>query len=238
MKTSRLTSERISQLALELAMISSQRTLGLADVQSQQIAQALQWHRQSCRPLQLVRRLYGALASRRLIKCLGLIADQKAMLRMAADDGCDDGAVLVALVELYDALVRFDLGPHATPKQRLALEICRIPQVRARFALLVRMGEIANTSNGLTLIRAKHRKIGCYAVLAMAAGLPALLFITLAVDGKLNFTQLAGYLTGTVVFAFVMTRGLFAELKFDERTVRDLNEQLKPRPVVVKASAK
>ena len=67
-------------------MVFSQRTVGGADVQWQQIAQAISWHRLSCRSLRIALRWYQALRSHRLTKCFALIAEQKAMLEMVADD--------------------------------------------------------------------------------------------------------------------------------------------------------
>ena len=49
----------------------------------------------------------------------------------------------------------------------------------------------------------------------------------MAIDGKLNMTQLIGCWSGSVVSSAVLTRGLFTELTSDERTVRDLNERLR-----------
>jgi hypothetical protein len=231
MTSPRLTSERVTQLADEIAMLSFRRVLGLVGVQSQQIASALWWHRQSCRPLQVARRLCWALASKRLSTCLALIASQKAMLRMAADEACDEGAVLDALVALYDSLVQFDLGPNATSKERLALEVCRVPEVRLRYAHLVRTGQIGTTPDGLALASGKRRRIAGYSMLAMFTAWPSLVFVTMALNGALNVMELAGYFAASLAMSALLTRGLFVQLDADERTVRSLNEQLKPRSV-------
>ena len=238
MSRPRLTAESITQRSLELAMVFSQRTVGGADVQWQQIAQAINWHRLSCRSLRIALRWYQALLSRRLTKCFALIAEQRAMLELAADDSSSDEALLDALIALSRSQVDYELGPSATPKQLLGLEVCEIPEVRARYAHLVRNGEISSTAEGLTLTRAKRRRITGYSLFAMFVAWLALVFVWMAIDGKLNLTQLMGYLVGSVVMSAVLTRGLFTELTSDERTVRDLNERLRPRPVDGKPPAK
>lgn len=45
MKPAQLTAERITELALVLSMLSSQRSIGLVDTLYQQFEQALRWHR-------------------------------------------------------------------------------------------------------------------------------------------------------------------------------------------------
>lgn len=233
MKRSHLTSERISLLAAELTMFSAPPTVGHADAFCEQLVGVLAWHRDSCRPAHLGRRLLQALASRRLRQCLTLIDRQQAMLQLAADDCCDELQVLNSLVELSAAVEDFELGPEATTQQRLALSTCRIPEVRARFALLVRSGEIESTSDGLRLPRANRLRIAAFGVFVMLVGWPTLLFAVMAVAGELTSVEFAAYVCGSVVMAFLLTRGLFTGLKSDERTVRDLNAQLKPRPTKI-----
>ncbi|WP_214279213.1 hypothetical protein, partial [Escherichia coli] len=67
------------------------------------------------------------------------------MLELAADDSSSDEALLDALIALSRSQVDYELGPSATPKQLLGLEVCEIPEVRARYAHLVRNGEISST---------------------------------------------------------------------------------------------
>lgn len=229
MTSPRLTAERIGELALKLAMVASRPELGPWDVQYQQIERALIWHRQSCGPLQVALRSLEAVTTKRLSKCLDLISQQKAMLALAAQEGLDDTPVLDALIALYDALVRYDLGPDATPKQRLALEICKIPEVRKRYALLVRAGEITGDADGLKLPRAKRRRIACLTYAAMLAGWPAFIFTWMMLHGTLTPAELAVHLVACVAMSAYLTRGLFAEIRSDEHTVRDLNAHLRPR---------
>lgn len=230
MKRSRLTSERISLLAAELTMFSAPRTVGHADTFCEQLAGALTWHRDSCRNAQLARRVLQALASRRLRQCLALIAHQQALLQLAAEDCCDESLVLDSLVALSAAVENFELGPEASPQQRLALSACQIPEVRNRYAWLVRSGSIESTPGGLRLLRTTSRRIGAYSMFAVLVGWPSLLFSLLTVDGKLSADQFAVSVACSVVMAAWLTRGYFTELKSDERTVRDLNSRLKPHP--------
>lgn len=230
MKLSRLTSERISLLAAELTMLSAPRTFGHADSFCEQLVGALTWHRDSCRPAQILRRVVQALLSRRLRQCLDLIEHQQAMLQLAAEDCCDETEVLDSLVALSTAVEHFELGPDATAMQRLAFSACQIPEVRDRFALLVRSGEIEGTPSGLQLWRATRRRVAAYSVFAVLVGWPTLLFGMMKMDGKLTPVQLTAYMVGALAMAAWLTRGLFTELKSDERTVQDLNARLKPRP--------
>ena len=160
------------------------------------------------------------------------------MLELAADDSSSDEALLDALIALSKSQVDYELGPNSTLKQLLGLEVCEIPEVRARYAHLVRNGEISSTAEGLMLTRAKRRRIACYSLFAMFVAWLALVFVWMAIDGKLNMTQLIGYLVGSVVMSAVLTRGLFTELTSDERTVRDLNERRAAAPVDGKPTAK
>ncbi len=232
MKPAQLTAERITELALVLSMLSSQRSIGLVDTLYQQFEQALRWHRRSCRPIQIARRLVRAVLTRRAASCLDLIAQQKAMLRLATDEGADGLAVLEALLSLSTAQVLFELGPDATPKQRLALGACKTSAQQARFALLVRQGDIASGPDGLRLLRVTRRRLGAYATFAMFAAWPGLLFIAMALDDALSLQQLAGYLTGSVGISAWLTSGLFTEIRSDERVVQDMNAHLSPRPAV------
>ena len=120
------------------------------------------------------------------------------MLELAADDSSSDEALLDALIALSRSQVDYELGPSATPKQLLGLEVCEIPEVRARYAHLVRNGEISSTAEGLTLTRAKRRRITGYSLFAMFVAWLALVFVWMAIDGKLNLTQLMGYLVGSL----------------------------------------
>jgi len=86
MKPDRPDGERITELALRLAMVSPERALGLIDLHFKQFEQALLWHRQSCKPVNVARRLTQSMLSRRLSKCLALVAQQKKMLQLATDD--------------------------------------------------------------------------------------------------------------------------------------------------------
>lgn len=227
---STLTAERITELSLKLAILSSQRTIGQVDLQYQQLEQALRWHRSSCQPIQVALRLVQSLFSRRLTNCGALITQQKMMLRMAANEASDEARVLDALVGLSTVVAQFELGPDTTPKQRLAFAACEIPAVRARFALLVREGEIDSSPDGLKLLNASRRRIVAYAIFAMLAIWPGMIFIMMAMHGTLDLRELAGYLVGTVGLSAYLTRGLFTRLRADERSLQDLNSQLKPRP--------
>jgi hypothetical protein len=224
-----LKGDRITELSLKLAMLSSQRSIGLADIQFREIEGALRWHRWSCRAIPLARRLLQALLSRRFTKCMALVAEQKAMLHSAADESSDDEPVLRALVALSSAVVHYELGPCPTPKQRLAFAACEIPSARARFAHLVREGEIESTPEGLRLLHAARRRVAAYIMLAAFVSWPGLLFAEMALDGRLSPEGLVGYLIGAVLVSVWLTRGLFTELRADELVIHQLNSRLKPR---------
>lgn len=229
MKSAPLTAERITELSLRLAMATTQRSVGLADLQFRQIEGALRWHRTSCRPINLARRVVHAAFSGRLRQGLALIAEQRAMLRMAADEGGDDGLVLEALLALSTAVARIELGSCPSPKLRLALAACRLPVQRARLTHLVRGGEIECAPEGLRLLRVTRRRLWAYGALAAFMLWPGAIFLNMAINGALSPEQLAGYLIGTVLIAVWLTRGLFAELRTDERMVLELNSSLRPR---------
>jgi hypothetical protein len=229
MKIVLLTAERITELALKLAMLSSHRAIGLADLQFRQIEGALRWHRASCRPISLVPRIVDAAVSGRLRRCLALIAEQKAMLHMAADEGSDDVLVLDALIALSTAVVHYEILSSPTPKLRLALAACGPPAKRARLARLVRGGEIESTPAGLRLLGATRRRVAAYGALAMFIMWPGAIFLKMAIDGALSPEQLVGYLIGTVLISVWLTRGLFTALRSDERMVLDLNSNLRPQ---------
>lgn len=225
-----LSSKRITLLALELAMASSPRSLGAADIQFRKIEQALVMHRAACRPFQIVQRLWDALLSGRLSLYLDLVTQQRSLLRMAADDGSDAIDVLQALAALKHALARFELGPRATPTQRMALEACSSPAASARYALLVRAGEIGSTPAGLLLARTTRRMVASCSFFAMVAGAP-LLFSTATLGHSPTTLQWVGLLGVSIALSSWLTRGLFETLKADVRAVRDLNDRLKPRQV-------
>lgn len=238
MKPLPLTATRITEISLKLAMIFSQRTLAMTDLHLRQVQLALNWHRKSCQPGQVARRLVHALFSNRLTKLIALITQQKAMLKLAADEGSDDAPVLDALVALSTAVTVFELGPNATPKQRLAFSACEIAAVRSRFAHLVREGSIGTDPHDLRLQSATRRRIASYVTFAMLASWSGMVFITMAMYGTLDPWELAGYLVGSVVLSAYLTRGMFTELRADERTVQDLNSKLQPRSVRYKKASK
>jgi hypothetical protein len=228
-KSESLTGERIAELSLKLAMLSSQRSIGQADLQYRQLEESLRWHRWSCQPIQVGRRIVHASLSRRLPNCLALIREQKVMLQLAADEGSDDALVLDALVALATAVAQFELGLNPTPRQRLAFAACEVPAIRARFAQLVRAGDVESAHNGLTLLRTARRRVEAYQTFALIAGWEGALFIAMALNGAIDQGELVGYLVGSVVFSAYLTSGLFAELRADDRAVRELNAQLRPR---------
>lgn len=228
----RLTAEHITELALQLALLSSRRAVGQVDLHYRQVEGALRWHRWSCQPIQVVRRLIQAAFSQRLLKCVALLRQQTAMLRLAADDGSDVVLVLEALVALSTSVAQYELGPNPTPKQRIAFAACEVPALRARFAQLVRGGQIDSSPAGLRLLHATRRRIAAYAVFALFAGWSGLLFVAMAIRGTLDLQHLAGYLCGSVLISAYLTRGLFTELRADQQTVLDLNSHLKPQRAV------
>lgn len=228
----RLTAEHITALAQQLAMLSSRRTIGQVDQNHRQIEGALRWHRWSCHPIQVVRRLAQAAFSQRLLKCIALLREQFAMLRLAADDGSDGVVVLDAILTLATSVVQYELGPNLTPKHRIAFAACEGSVQRDRYAQLVRAGEIDSCPAGLTLLHVRRRRIAAYAAFALFAGGMGLFFVGLATRGILDLQHLAGYLVGSVLISAFLTRGMFAELRTDEKAVRDLNSHLRPRPAV------
>jgi len=210
-------------------MLSAGRTVGQVDLHYRQVEGALRWHHWSCQPIQVVRRLVQAALSQRMLRCIALLRQQVAMLQLAADDGPDVVLVLEALLALSTAVAEYELGPDPTPKQRIAFAACEVPALRARFAQLVRAGEIHSGPAGLRLLHAARRRIAAYSAFALIAGWSALFFIGMAMRGTLDLQHLAGYLFGTVLISAYLTRGLFRELRTDEQTVLDLNSQLKPQ---------
>lgn len=232
-----LTSERITQLALELTMLSTPPAIGLAAGRLQELEGALRWHRDSCRPFRLAGRVVQALISRRLPALLSLVSQQGTMLRMAADDGSDDAAVLESLMALSDAWVQFELGPHATPKARLALATCRTEAERTRFAQLVRQRDITVDHKKIALQRLGRRRAGAYASVAVLAGWPGLIFCCMAAQGALDLWQLACYLIGDVAITVWLTRGMFVEIRSDTRTVQEVNSMLSPRELMTVKTA-
>lgn len=232
MKAIYLTGERITELSLRLAMLSSQRAFGLTTVQFQQIEGALRWHRASCRPVNVLRRIVDSAVTGRLRQAVALISDQKAMLRMAADEAGDDGLVLEALFALSTAVADYDLQPAAAPKMRLALAICRLPAKRARFACLVRNDEVEAGPNGLRLRGATARRNAAYGAVTLFTAWPGAIFLRMAIDGALSLSHLAGYLIGTVLISVWLTRSLFTELRADERLMLELNSNLRPQPAI------
>ena len=239
MKRTQLKATRLTELALKLALLSSRSAPERVEVQFHEFERALRWHRWSCRPVQLARRIAQALISNRVSECRELIAKQKAMLSMAASEtpGSDE-SVLHALINLSTALVRYELGPDSTPKERLAFEAADMPLVRQRFASLVRHGELEASLEGLKLLRAKHRRLEAYGAAALLAAWPSLLFIVASIEGFLNPDDLVAYIAGSVLMSALLTRPLFTELRADERTVEDLSSQLKPRAVPGKQPGK
>jgi hypothetical protein len=238
MKPKWLEGERISELALQLAMVSPQRKLGLMNLHREQFELALLWHRQSCKPINVARRLAESVFSGRSSKCLALIAQQKAMLQLAADDSSDNEDILDALFALISALEQFELGPDATPKQKVGLAACHVPAVRSRYASLVRKGDIESVPTGLNLRRATRRRIAGYAMFAMFAGWPGILFFRMAADGAISIGQLVCYLVGSVVVSAWLTRSVFKQVRNDELEVQNVNSRLQPRVTAGKRSDK
>ncbi|WP_423600020.1 hypothetical protein [Roseateles sp. MS654] len=231
MKLATLTAERITELSLRLAMASSPRAIGLANLQFRQIEGALRWHRASCRPLQLARRLVHATFSGRLGQCLTLVSEQQAMLLMAADEGGDDSLVYEALLALSAAVGHYELRASPTPKLQLALAACGHPAQRARLAHLVRHGEVESTASGLRLIGAYRRRVAAYGALAMLIAWPTAIFLNMALSGALGAAQLVGYIFATVVIATWLSRSLFTDLRTDERLILGLNSCMRPHRV-------
>jgi uncharacterized membrane protein YsdA (DUF1294 family) len=159
------------------------------------------------------------------------------MLRMAADDGSDEGAVLESLMSLSDEWVQFEVGPHATSKVRLALATCRTEAERTRFAQLVRQGHIAVEHKEIALHGLRRRRASAYASVAVLGGWPGLIFGGMAVQGALDLWQLACYLTGAFGIAVWLTREMFVEIRSDTRTVQEVNSMLSPRELVEIRSA-
>lgn len=238
MKAAALTAERITELSLRLAMASSPRVIGLADLRFRQIEGALRWHHASCRPLPLVRRIVQATFSGRLGGCLVLVREQRSMLRMAADDGSDDGRVYEALLALSTAVGHYELRVGPTPKLQLALAACGHPARRARLSRLVRDGAIESTPAGLRLLGANRRRIAACAALALFIIWPGAIFFKMALDGALDAGQFIGYLIGTVLMATWLSCGLFTDLRADARLVLELNSSLRPQSVDQDAAGK
>lgn len=220
-----LTSERINELAIRLALLGSRRTIEDADDQIKQLEQVLLFHLRSCQPLRILARLLLAALSGRFLNCAALIGEQRALVQLAADESSQNASVLEAIAVLSKAVIRFELGRDASERHRIAYAACNIPTVRIRFAQMVRRGDIAFNRTGLTLLRARRRRLAAYGfVSALAAG-PGSVFITMAISGTIGLADLCLYLVSSILMAAYLTRGNFADLREDERVIRDLNSR-------------
>ncbi|TDP74754.1 hypothetical protein [Roseateles toxinivorans] len=239
MKAILLTGERITELSLKLAMLSSQRAIGLTALQFQKIEGALRWHRDACRPVNVLRRLVSSAFSGRLRQAIALICEQKTMLRMAADETGDDGTVLEALFSLSSAVADYELQSAVDePKMRLALAVCSLQGKRDRFARLVRNGEVETAPTGLRLRGLTARRIAAYGAVTLFTVWPGAIFWRMEVDGALSRGQLVGYLIGTVLISIWLTRSLFTELRADKRLMLELNSDLRPQQISDKRRGK
>lgn len=238
MKPLPLDIDRIDHLAVELAMLSAQQAPDLMFLHSERFRSALLFHRRSCQPGLLTLRFVHAGLSARPLQFLNLVERQRAMLRLAADDGSELGEIYEALKEVWSAQERFWLGQTATHKQKLGWQACQIPNLHVRYSALVRTGEVADAPVGLCLHLARQRRRVAYLIFALVVGWEWFFFISMAMRDAISLEQLIAYMSGSLLFSLWLTRGLFVALRADQRTLDQVNKGLHPQGVVGKRLGK
>lgn len=224
--------DKIDDLAFRLSMLTVRHGHDLVRANADEFKAALFFNRRSCQPAHLARRFVYAAATRRLRNHRELVASQRTMLALAADDSAVAEEVLDAFLKLSSLAHQFELGPDASDKQRRGLLACNVFKTRAHYAKLVRGGEIADSPTGFSLHRAKSRRRTGYVMFAMMVAWTWFLFIKMALDGAVEVGQLAEYMTGSVILSWWLTRSVFAAVRDDERNVKEVNSGLGPRRVV------
>lgn len=158
------------------------------------------------------------------------------MLTLAAAETPDAKEVLELVAVSFACAQEYELGKQASAKQRNGLQACTEPVLRREYAKLVRKGEIADAQTGLSLHRSKERRRTGYLAFMMFVGWTWLVLAQMAVNGALDAFALIVHMIGALIMSWWLTKGLFASVRSDEKTVAKVNSVLRIRPVASGAS--